>query len=45
MRSLRSGQQSVVIVTVEEPRFVGIDAHSKFVDRKGDDNIIEVAED
>ena len=44
MRSLKSGQQSVVIVTAQRPLFVGIDPYSKFVDRKGDDNIIEVTE-
>ena len=44
MRSLKSGQQSVVIVTAQKPLFVGIDPYSKFVDRKGDDNIIEVSE-
>ena len=44
MRPMKSGQQSIVIVTAEKPLFIGIDPYSKFVDRKGDDNIIEVSE-
>jgi hypothetical protein len=44
LKSMQSGQQTVSIVTDERPMFVGIDPYSKFVDRKGDDNIIEVAE-
>ena len=45
LESMKSGRQTVSIVTDERPIYVGVDPYSKFVDRKGDDNIIEVAED
>jgi len=45
LRPVKSGQQTLTIVTKERPLFVGIDPYSKFVDRKGDDNIIEVQVD
>jgi aminopeptidase N len=44
LKSMKSGRQTVSIVTDERPLYVGVDPYSKFVDRKGDDNIIEVAE-
>ena len=44
LKSIKSGRQTVSIMTDERPIYVGVDPYSKFIDRKGDDNIIEVAE-
>jgi len=42
LQSLKSGEQSVSLITDTKPSFVGVDPYSKFVDRKGDDNIVAV---
>ena len=38
---VRSGSQTVTIVTERRPAFVGIDPYNKYIDRNSDDNIIE----
>ena len=42
LQSLKSGEQSISLITDTKPSFVGVDPYSKFVDRKGDDNIVAV---
>lgn len=42
LQSLKSGEQSISLITETKPSFVGVDPYSKFVDRKGDDNIVAV---
>jgi hypothetical protein len=36
---VRSGSQTIQIVTQERPRFAGIDPYNKYIDRNSDDNI------
>lgn len=41
-RPIRNGVQQVRIVTPRRPGFVGIDPYNKYIDRNGDDNVVEV---
>ncbi|SFP82489.1 ABC transporter permease/M1 family aminopeptidase [Sphingomonas rubra] len=41
-RPIRSGSQQVRIVTARAPAFVGVDPYNKYIDRSGDDNVVEV---
>ncbi|MEM8490012.1 MAG: M1 family aminopeptidase [Pseudomonadota bacterium] len=41
---IRSGEQVVKIITDERPIYAGVDPFSKFIDKNGEDNLIEVAD-
>lgn len=41
-RPVRSGVQSIRVVTTRKPAFAGVDPYNKYVDRNGDDNVIAV---
>ncbi len=43
-RRLHSGQQSLTVVVDQPPRFAGLDAYTKYVDRKTSDNVVPVKE-
>lgn len=36
---VRSGRQTLTVLTNREPRFVGIDPYNKYVDRNSNDNV------
>jgi aminopeptidase N len=38
-RTIRSGAQTVTLVTAAPPRFVGVDPYNMLIDRNGDDNL------
>lgn len=40
-RPIRSGRQTITVVTEERPSFAGIDPYNKYIDRNSDDNIAE----
>ncbi|NQX95283.1 MAG: hypothetical protein HRT64_10265 [Erythrobacter sp.] len=39
-RPVRSGEQTITIVTDRRPTWVGVDPYNKYVDRNSDDNLI-----
>jgi aminopeptidase N len=41
-RPVRSGVQTIRIVTKRKPAFAGIDPYNKYIDRNGDDNVVAV---
>ncbi len=41
-RSIRSGEQTIRIVTKRKPAFAGVDPYNFYVDRNGDDNVAAV---
>ena len=43
-RPVRSGTQTIRIVTKAKPAFAGIDPYTKYVDRNSDDNVIDVTQ-
>lgn len=40
---IKTGKQTIRIVTKERPEFAGVDPYNKYIDRKSDDNIVETA--
>lgn len=42
LRPVRSGVQTIRIVTKRKPAFAGIDPYNKYIDRNSDDNVIAV---
>lgn len=42
-RPVRSGTQTITIVTDERPTWIGVDPYNKYVDRNSDDNLVEVS--
>ncbi|MFK8014037.1 MAG: M1 family aminopeptidase [Gammaproteobacteria bacterium] len=40
--SVRSGEQTIVLVSKEKPEYAGIDPYNKYIDRNSDDNLIAV---
>ena len=43
-RPVRSGMQTIRIVTRRKPAFAGIDPYNKFIDRNSDDNVVAVVD-
>jgi len=41
-RPIRSGEQTVRLITRRKPAFAGIDPYNMYVDRNGDDNVVAV---
>ncbi|OJU10541.1 MAG: aminopeptidase, partial [Caulobacterales bacterium 68-7] len=41
-RRLRTGVQTVTLVTAAPPAFVGVDPYNTLIDRNGDDNLVKV---
>ncbi|MBV7258081.1 ABC transporter permease/M1 family aminopeptidase [Erythrobacter crassostreae] len=39
-RPVKSGEQTITIVTDSEPSWVGVDPYNKYVDRNSDDNLV-----
>ena len=42
-RAIRSGRQTITVMTEERPSFAGIDPYNKYIDRNSDDNIAETS--
>ena len=42
-RPIRSGRQTITVMTEERPSFAGIDPYNKYIDRNSDDNIAETS--
>lgn len=42
-RSIKSGKQTIRIVTAKRPSLVGIDPYNKYIDRNSDDNIFDLS--
>ncbi len=42
-RAIRSGEQTIRIVSRRKPAFAGIDPYNLYVDRNGDDNVVAVS--
>ena len=40
---VRSGTQTIVLVTAEKPAVAGVDPYAKYVDRNADDNLVDVS--
>ncbi|WP_374406471.1 M1 family aminopeptidase [Pelagerythrobacter sp.] len=40
-RPIRSGEQTIRVITEERPSYAGIDPYNKYIDRNSDDNIAE----
>ena len=43
-RPVKSGIQTIRIVTKRKPAFAGIDPYNKYIDRNGDDNVVAVTQ-
>lgn len=43
-RPVKSGEQTIRIVTRRKPAFAGIDPYNKFIDRNSDDNVVAVTD-
>ena len=39
-RPIRSGEQTIKLVTERRPQWVGIDPYNKYIDRNSDDNLV-----
>ncbi|MEG8024734.1 hypothetical protein QP162_10310 [Sphingomonas aurantiaca] len=42
-RAIRSGEQTIRIVSRRKPAFAGVDPYNLYVDRNGDDNVVAVS--
>jgi ABC-2 type transport system permease protein len=42
-RAIKSGKQTIKLVTAKRPTWLGIDPYNKYVDRNSDDNLIEAS--
>ena len=40
-RPIRSGSQTIKVITEKRPTWVGIDPYNKYIDRNSDDNLVE----
>lgn len=40
---IKTGKQTIRVVTKERPDFAGVDPYNKYIDRKSDDNVVETA--
>jgi ABC-2 type transport system permease protein len=43
-RPVKSGAQSIRVITRRKPAFAGIDPYNKFIDRNSDDNVVPVVD-
>lgn len=43
-KSVKSGEQTMTIVSQKRPDFAGVDPYNKYIDRNSDDNVIETTD-